>query len=747
LIFVFTSNSSINAAGWDASIVCGPPCQAINSSIASSNPAPAADTVIKVCQDQVISLDGAATFGTSGTGATYHWNFGDNSTAVGQNVTHSYPNPGIYSINLYTIDQSGCRSVNRINQLVYVSTDPNFTGTVAADDEICLGQSTTITGLVTPTTFNRECAPPVSGTTFLPDGSGVSYQTQVPVDCFALGSTLTSASQITSVCLNMEHSYLGDLQLQLISPSGQSIILKAYNGTGGGGLGTYLGCPNDDPSTVPGTGRTYCFTPTATAFLVNGPTSACGSPSSASVNAGNYMPVQPFTNLIGSTLNGNWTIVVTDNLAIDNGYIFDWSIDFDSSLINTDYSFTPTIVNSFWSPDPSIVSTSGQNITVTPTVLGTNCYTYNVVDNFGCTYSHDVCIETTPGVSMTTNTASPLSVYLGENGTFNFSGGTPLTVVTYNINGGANQTVTLSATGTATVTVNALTVDTTLTVTGIAEQPIPTSGNVILTTGGGNPTNSHGPISPVGTLATNLNISTTLNSTSTSARFKLAHQLPIGTVVTISIARNSPTGRAQISDGVNTTTFSSGPSNSTLQRIQFTMGAFTDEIIITQNVGTIYVDGMSYTFNLLGCDAPLNLPATILVTIPPGPVLCSRQPLNHDLDAIIPGTGDTYTYTVTSSDPANVPAGSPRTIASAANITDAYTNITNVPVFITYTVTPISSTGVVGTNFIVVVTVNPEPVVTPLPPPVIICSGTALNLVILLMCLLEAQGLQVLQLI
>ena len=321
LIFVFTSNSSINAAGWDASIVCGPPCQAINSSIASSNPAPAADTVIKVCQDQVITFNGSATFGTSGTGATYHWNFGDNTTAVGQNVTHSYPNPGIYSINLYTIDQSGCRSVNRINQLVYVSTDPNFTGTVAADDEICLGQSTTITGLVTPTTFNRECAPPVSGTTFLPDGSGVSYQTQVPVDCFALGSTLTSASQITSVCLNMEHSYLGDLQIQLISPSGQSIILKAYNGTGGGGGGTYLGCPNDDPSTVPGTGRTYCFTPTATAFLVNGPTSACGSPSSASVNAGNYMPVQPFTNLIGSTLNGNWTIVVTDNLAIDNGYI------------------------------------------------------------------------------------------------------------------------------------------------------------------------------------------------------------------------------------------------------------------------------------------------------------------------------------------------------------------------------------------------------------------------------------------
>ena len=100
-----------------------------------------------------------------------------------------------------TDDANGCRNNNALNQKVYVSTTPVFTGSAAFDDEICLGQSTTITGVSAPVPFVRECAPPVSGTTFLPDGSGVSYQTTVPVDCFPFGSTITSASQITSVCL------------------------------------------------------------------------------------------------------------------------------------------------------------------------------------------------------------------------------------------------------------------------------------------------------------------------------------------------------------------------------------------------------------------------------------------------------------------------------------------------------------------------------------------------------------------
>ncbi|WP_333810504.1 choice-of-anchor J domain-containing protein, partial [Flavobacterium sp.] len=610
LIFVFTSNSATNAAGWDASIICGPPCQSITASVAGSTPPAGSDTVIRVCQNQTFTLNGTAAFGTSGTGATYHWSFGDGNTGTGQTVTHSYATPGIYSISLYAMDAQGCRSVNRINQLVYVSTTPLFTGTTVVDNEICLGQSTNIIGAATPVTYYRECAPPVSGTTFLPDGSGVSYQTSVPVDCFPLGSTLTSVNQITSVCINMEHSYLGDLQIRLVSPSGQSIILKAYPG----GAGTYLGCPLDDPATGPGTGRTYCFTPTATTLLVNGATSACGTPSSASINAGNYQPVQPFSNLLGSTLNGDWTLVITDNLAVDNGYIFNWSINFDSSLLPTDYQFTPVIANSFWSPDPSITNVSGNQITVTPTTVGTHCYTYNVTDNFGCTYSRQVCLNVIPGVEFTNLTVAPTQICEGENAVYTFTG-TPNTIVTYNINGGANQTITLNNVGTATLSLSGLNITTDVNVTYMTAPPVPTTGNAISAVGGVSPNNSVGPILAAGTTATTAN-STTINSSNTTVTLTLAHIVPAGTPITVSLAKNTTTGAVNIVDGPSTLLFNTGGLN-VLQHVTFIKGTTSNTITINRSNGTVFLDGVAYSYDELGCDRPLNQTASVVVYAAP----------------------------------------------------------------------------------------------------------------------------------
>jgi gliding motility-associated-like protein len=620
LTFKFVSNATLNAEGWDATILCGPPCPSIISVLDSTSPAVGPQNIIRICQGDAVQFNGSGTFAASGVGATYQWDFDDSTTASGQNVSHVFTNPGVYLVNLTIIDVNGCRNSNRLNQKIYVSTTPTISTSVV-DDELCAGQSTNLTGNVVFNQFVRACAPPVSGTTFLPDGAGNSYISYVPVDCFPFESTITSASQITSVCIDMEHSYLGDLELRLVSPNGQSIILKAYPGGGG----TYLGCPLDDPATGPGVGRSYCFTPTATTLLVNGPTSACGTPSSNSINAGNYQPVESFANLIGSTLNGNWSLIVTDNLGIDNGYIFSWGINFDSSILPTDYSFTPTLDHAFWTPDPSIVSTSGQTITVTPTVSGSNCYTYNVVDNFGCTYSQQVCIDVTPGVVLTTNTASPLIVNNGGNGTFTLTGGTPNAIVTYNINGGANQQVTLDVDGSATINISNITVNTTLTATLVAEQPVPTTGGVIAATGGVNPNNSIGAISLAGAAANTANCST-INATNPLLTLTLGHELPPGTVITISIAKNTNTGSVRISDGINSQTFNTG-TNNVLQYITFTMGRLTDIITITRLNGNVYVDGITYSFNNPGCDAPLNLPATIQVATPPNPFITS---ITHD---------------------------------------------------------------------------------------------------------------------
>ncbi|MBE9576158.1 PKD-like domain-containing protein [Flavobacterium proteolyticum] len=635
LTFVFVSNGSQNAAGWDATILCGPPCPSITSVLNSSTPAAGAENVIRVCQGQTVNFTGSGIFAASGTGATYTWNFGDNTTANGQSVSHAFTNPGIYLVNLFITDANGCRNSNRINQLVYVSTTPTFSTTVS-DNEICLGQSATITASATPNTFTKECAPPVSGTTFLPDGSGVSYQTSIPVDCFPFGSTITSASQITSVCINMEHSYLGDLEIRLVSPTGQSIILKAYPGGGG----TYLGCPLDDPAVGPGTGRNYCFTPTATTLMVNGATTACGTPSVGSINAGNYMPVNPFTNLIGSALNGNWSLIVTDNLGIDNGYIFNWSINFDSSLIPSDYQFTPVLSSGSWTPNADITNVSGNQITVTPTTVGNHCYTYNVTDDFGCTYSRQVCLDVVPGVEFTDITVSPTQICNGGDAVYTFTG-TPNAIVTYNINGGANQTITLDGTGSATLTLTGLNLTTDINVTYMTAPSVPTAGNAIAAVGGVNPNNSTGAILAAGTTANTAN-STTINSSNTTVTLTLAHIVPAGTPITVSLAKNTTTGAVNIVDGPSTLLFNTGAIN-ILQHVTFIKGTTSNTITINRANGTVFLDGVSYNYNELGCDRPLNDSASVVVYATPA-VTVSPATCTADGSAIITNYNPSFTY-------------------------------------------------------------------------------------------------------
>ncbi len=174
------------------------------------------------------------------------------------------------------------------------------------------------------------------GALALPDGVGISYSTSVSITGFPAGATVASASDIQDVCLNIEHSYLGDLELRIICPNGQSAILKQYPG----GTGTYLGQANDAGANgVPGTGLEYCFSASATFGTMLqentlGNWITAGNPPSNTMTPGTYTPFQSFNNLIGCPLNGNWTLSVTDNLAIDDGFVFGWNLTFGGTGTN-----------------------------------------------------------------------------------------------------------------------------------------------------------------------------------------------------------------------------------------------------------------------------------------------------------------------------------------------------------------------------------------------------------------------------
>jgi subtilisin-like proprotein convertase family protein len=198
---------------------------------------------------------------------------------------------------------------------------------------------------------------------FLPDGTGLSYTTSLPISGLSAGATLQSVSQLQSVCVTMEHSRMGELEILLEAPNGTQLVLKEQPG----GAVTNLGEPcaigpadAGNTDTSPGLGYTYCFTPSPTygtmVSMANQNnytyTTICygTQESDKYLPAGSYQPFDPFSNLIGVPLNGNWTMIITDNIPNNNGWIFDWSISFAAD--------PPDSIAYITAPDAPVVSFS-----------------------------------------------------------------------------------------------------------------------------------------------------------------------------------------------------------------------------------------------------------------------------------------------------------------------------------------------------------------------------------------------------
>jgi gliding motility-associated-like protein len=390
LTIVFTSNGGVNFEGWIADISCFEPCQDMTAVLESSNPAPNAEGEIIICSGGNVDFVGSGDFSIDSTGATYSWDFGNDTSAEGTNVTATYNNPGIYVVDLVIMDDNplGCTNLNAISQVVRVTPEIEFTGTQAAQTSICYGDSTTIEGSATIPQF-EDCTPEIFEESWLEDtqttGLGTSYDSTITVDCYGPGQTFDDVSQILNFCVNIEHSFIGDLDIYLIAPNGAKVYFLEY----GDGVdpGISLGIPDEADDGNPGIGFEYCFSPTATQSI-NDVTGVDTIPE------GTYSPLNTssFDNLLGSPLNGNWTFVVVDSWAFDDGTLFSWNLNFDPALFPPSNS----VVSETWDADSTIIDTNDTTITVQPTTEGQFCYTYRAVDDVGCEYTEEVCIEVSP---------------------------------------------------------------------------------------------------------------------------------------------------------------------------------------------------------------------------------------------------------------------------------------------------------------------------------------------------------------
>jgi subtilisin-like proprotein convertase family protein len=192
------------------------------------------------------------------------------------------------------------------------------------------------------------------------------------VDLNLAWQDLDPIDQVLGILL--EHSYMSDLTITFICPNGQSILVHQ-----GGGGNTALGVPVDnwDDLDIAGIGWEYYWDPGA----INGTWEDNGweDYGGGTLPSGSYESVQSFTNLNGCPINGTWEVEVCDTYALDNGFVFDWSVPFSQSICITNIQIGSESAYSYCSSDGSIAyqvdSLPGEEINVHLSTSGTTLET------------------------------------------------------------------------------------------------------------------------------------------------------------------------------------------------------------------------------------------------------------------------------------------------------------------------------------------------------------------------------------
>lgn len=248
--------------------------------------------------------------------------------------------------------------------------------------DMCAGSSQTVTfgmrNINTVVVGYREATLGHSDRIFLPDGvecnGSCSYRSPVTFDAFDSNAVISSAENIKYVRLNMEHSFIGDIYINITCPNNNKADIMRFAGTGtsacdgiipsesrqwlsGNNMdqSNYFGiaydhensespCDANASGNQPGTGWNYCWSSNTTSGYQyasgDGIVYRSGHSHNNRVDSSNvaaktnfYRPDESFSNLVGCPLNGTWYIEVVDGYSMDNGYIFEWELSLDASLL------------------------------------------------------------------------------------------------------------------------------------------------------------------------------------------------------------------------------------------------------------------------------------------------------------------------------------------------------------------------------------------------------------------------------
>lgn len=432
----FESDTTQQASGWVAEISCQPSCQAIVPEILSDDPVAEGDNIYHYCLGDTAHFTANALFPENGI--IYNQSLEDTEfewvlngvvySSAETEIAIPMDQSGVYRLRLNVIDQMGCTNTLIEEAILIAGEAPSFSIDESLNLAVCPDEVVELfvyTDLSTPLPGIGIIAPPIPNNTLLrelvlspplalPDGSGASYMSVISINNVEPGLIVSDSIQLDSLWFNLEHSYSGDLDIEIICPTGQAAYILDYpSGTGSTNFGLpWCSGPVDGQSgdLTPGEPLRYNIVsdgfPTLAAFDQDAPTYTYTTvPSQVDGEqftyqdtyfpAGTYGSEDSFEDLQGCPINGDWTLRVMDNLGLDNGHLFGWGLAFtgaDGDLIETSVSWQ-------WEANPAIVDENTDRIEVAITGVGPTTLTLTATDGLGCSADTTYTIEHLPSTS------------------------------------------------------------------------------------------------------------------------------------------------------------------------------------------------------------------------------------------------------------------------------------------------------------------------------------------------------------
>ncbi len=300
---------------------------------------------------------------------------------------------GTYNITVATSSPDDPETGNNtFTTAINVNPNPTTPVITPAVSNICLGSTvqlnTQFTAAPPPVTMPAVTSGTIS--VAVPDGSPVGVTHTLNVTGVPAGATITGVS----VNINLTHTWISDMVINLKAPNGNN-ILNLFNARGGAG-------DNLTNMTISSTGTNSLATGAAPFTGTWAPDAAIGvGPTAFTSNVGSFGALYA-----GNSGNGAWTLAMRDLVGFDLGTLTSWSITITYQLVNPIVTWTPVtgLYTNAGATTAYASGTDAYSVYAKPATAGSFTYTATATTAAGCTASGTAVVNVNPLPTVTIGT-------------------------------------------------------------------------------------------------------------------------------------------------------------------------------------------------------------------------------------------------------------------------------------------------------------------------------------------------------